>query len=380
MGRVNLFSTRAIYPVTKGDQTIIAQRLRVLSRDYALRVFLIGNHNTREQTELARAAGLDVEFVCVPTSRMLIFWRIFSKSLLGLLPLQVAIFSSRKLQKVVKSLPTNEISIVYTIRAATEFFRPNRNTIIEAIDSMEVNMDQLIDIESDFIKGALLRLEHFLLVRNEKRIIDRFSISTFVAQRDLKRSGNQRSVLLPNGMESADFPVKEARDPNSIRFVFSGNFAYAPNIDAARFLVELFRKVPEGMSLTFVGVGGDWLNAYTTDRIRYVGPVADMIKKLSEYDIYLCPVFKSSGIQNKVLEGSAAGLPVFMSKRVARAFNVPTEYGVGIDEDFNSWFTLIAEIQADTKIALRSGSLLQNFLKDNYSWENIKNLLDASYK
>lgn len=376
MERINLFSTREVFPIEKGDQTIIAQRIRVLSKKYNVRVFLIGNHDPEKQAAFGKHAGLNLEFVRVPTSPFLILWRLVTRCLFGQMPFQVAMFSSFKLKRILKILPKTEIKLVYTIRAAAEFYEPDSRSVIEAIDSMELNITQLIAIESQIWKKILLSLEAKLLKKNEKEIIARFSSSTFVADRDKDLSGNGNSFVLPNGMHQSCIPVRKFYNQKKIRYVFSGNFSYLPNIEAAKFLLNIFSNTSIDHTLTFIGVNGEWLYNHEQHNISYFGPTQNMINELSKYDVYLCPVFKSSGIQNKVLEASAAGLPVFMSTRVADAFKIPNGLIEALPENLDAWIELLYTISKSPNKLTTQGAALQGYLLDNFNWNNIYRVLE----
>jgi hypothetical protein len=49
---------------------------------------------------------------------------------------------------------------------------------------------------------------------------------------------------------------------------------------------------------------------YRDTRVQFVGFVEDMKTALQEYDIFVCAIVAGSGVKNKILQASMAGLPI----------------------------------------------------------------------
>jgi glycosyltransferase involved in cell wall biosynthesis len=374
--QVNIFSTRSIFPVEKGDQVIIFNRLRVLSADYNINVYLIGNHDASNQQILSRRQGLSINFIRVPVSYGAIIFRFFTQTLLRRLPLQCALFSSKRLRKIISQLNEEEINLVYTIRASTEFNRPNKNTILEAIDSMELNTKQIVDGNTKVFSSLILRFENWVLKKCEKSIVNRFHHSTFVSKKDLRMSGSAKSIWMPNGMSPVIHAVNQPSHNGILDCVFSGNLSYLPNRVAAEFLIEVFSASSVNHRITFLGVNGEWIKDYESDKVKYAGEVDDMVESLSRFDIFLCPVFVSSGMQNKVLEASAAGLPVFMSERVSEPFEFPKDLVRAVPRQHDAWRSLICELSDNREAITSYAYSLQTFLGKKFSWDNVNKLIN----
>ena len=120
--------------------------------------------------------------------------------------------------------------------------------------------------------------------------------------------------VIPIGTDVDHFrPQSHRRD--RLTLLFTGNFAYAPNQDAARLLAERIlpqvrRTLPEAR-LQLVGVNPPaWLRDLAGEHIEVTGRVPDMRFYLARATVFVCPLRIGAGLKNKLLEAMAMGIPV----------------------------------------------------------------------
>ncbi|GIL08821.1 MAG: glycosyl transferase family 1 [Chloroflexota bacterium] len=123
-----------------------------------------------------------------------------------------------------------------------------------------------------------------------------------------------RVEVIPNGVDLDYFqPQPVAREPDTL--LFTGNFAYAPNIDAALYLAQTLLP---GVQARFPGarlwlVGADpppAVQALASASVTVTGRVPDLRPYLARAAVYVCPLRIGAGIKNKVLEALAMGCPL----------------------------------------------------------------------
>ena len=97
--------------------------------------------------------------------------------------------------------------------------------------------------------------------------------------------------------------------------LFVGNFAHRPNVDAVRFLARevlplVRRSIPE-MELLVVGVNAppDFAD-YASAGVRVLGYVSDLESVMSTCRVFVAPIRFGSGVNGKIGESLAHGLPV----------------------------------------------------------------------
>jgi len=137
-------------------------------------------------------------------------------------------------------------------------------------------------------------------------------------ERDLLLSiaPGSRVSALANGVDAASFqPPGPPGDAPEI--VFTGVFDYGPNETAALWLMsDVWPTVVAarpGARLTLVGANPSSAvrrKATSSSAVTVTGAVPDVRPYLWTAAVAVAPIFMSHGVQNKVLEAVAAGLPV----------------------------------------------------------------------
>ena len=174
------------------------------------------------------------------------------------------------------------------------------------------------ELETRSGSAPVLSLRHMLARHFESWMFAPFDRRVVVAERDRRELRSINPALdwevIPNGVDADWFqPGPEARE--SATLLFTGNFEYEPNVDAALWLAaELLpglRKRGLEAQLWLVGHAPPRaLRALAGDRVLVTGRVPDLRPWLQRATLYVCPLRKGAGIKNKVLEALAAGCPL----------------------------------------------------------------------
>lgn len=202
------------------------------------------------------------------------------------------------------------------------------------LDTLPFVLD-MVDVDS-FKWDALARAGHGprrWVYQREARVLRAFEIAaTRDAAATLVVSGREAEALqtldpafapevMPNGVDVGGF-----RNPGegSARHevVFTGVFSYQPNEDGALWLMEhvwpgVRAKVPQA-HLTLVGMGpSPTLKRRAAEaNVEVTGTVPDVRPFLWRAAVAVAPLATARGVQNKVLEAVAAGLPAVVTPAV----------------------------------------------------------------
>ncbi|MFQ3566939.1 MAG: glycosyltransferase [Aggregatilineales bacterium] len=134
----------------------------------------------------------------------------------------------------------------------------------------------------------------------------------------LKANSALEVRVIPNGVDLAYFQpaYPEKREPATL--LFTGNFEYPPNIDAALHLATTIlpavqARIPSARLWLVGSKPPPALQALASDAITVTGHVPDLRPYLARAALFACPLRFGAGIKNKVLEAMAMQCPVVAS-------------------------------------------------------------------
>ena len=175
--------------------------------------------------------------------------------------------------------------------------------------------------------AAVYRREARVLGRFEREVTERARLTLVVNDREHATLGalapGARIETLENGVD-VDYFARTGPAAETPTVVFTGVFNYGPNQDAALWLIrEIWPRVLAGepaAQLAIVGAGAGQSLVDEAARAKGVvvtGAVPDVRPYLHKAAVSVAPLRAARGLQNKVLEALAAGLPVVTTSTVA---------------------------------------------------------------
>lgn len=403
MRRLNVLyiAHRIPYPPNKGDKIRSFNEIKGLSRRHNLYLaFLVDSRDDLKYTgELEKyCAGMDYE-VITPLAQ-----KIRSLPyLLTSLPLSVPYFYSKRLQAAIdRRIESSSIDAVVSFSSPMAEYVYRSRALKEAKRRARLVMD-FVDVDSDkwrmyaeksaFPASAIWRREWKSLMGYEKGIGERFDTSLFVSEKeaDLFRSfcPGARIEAMTNGVDSDRYePVRRARrhraaGGSGANVLFMGAMDYFPNEDAVMYFHgSVWPSVKAAVpGVTFSVVGSNPSKrlqalAGADPSVEVTGYVPDTRPYLERADVFVAPLRIARGVQNKVLEAMASGVPV-----VARPESVQGLSGFegclevrGDDEGFAS---SVIELIRTPGRRRELASAAEGFIRANHSWEKNLSRLDA---
>jgi len=227
-----------------------------------------------------------------------------------------------------------------------------------------------------FVKLRMLMAEHL-----EKQILNAgYSKIIYVSKEDYKvglklcRHENKDNLaFLPNGVDAEYFsPGTNRASKNRVILLFAGVMCYQPNIDAAMYLIQkIMPNIKENIELRIAGrdPAFEITDAAQKDtRIVVTGTVKDMAQEYKQADIFIAPMISGAGIQNKILQALACGLPVITTSICADAFE---EFPVGslTANSLDEMIEAINNLLQDETMRRELGLLGRKYIENEWSWQ-----------
>ncbi len=198
---------------------------------------------------------------------------------------------------------------VYEFRALTRDY-PN---LIAPYESYSLLLERT-RAQTRRLAGRVLTGLQLAMARNfESWMFAPYQRTVVVSERDAQTlrtlSRGLPVAVIPNGVDLDRF-IPTDHEPETPTLIFTGNFDYAPNLDAALLLIrEIFPAVRQAIPEAEVLIVGNnpppELRRLEGGGVRVTGRVPDVRPYLDDAHVYVSPLRIGAGIKNKILEAMA---------------------------------------------------------------------------
>ncbi|WP_069267671.1 glycosyltransferase [Paraburkholderia nodosa] len=313
-----VLTPRLPYPVIGGDKLRIYHLCKALSCQYSLTLLSLCETSEEMDCELPDDGVFDrVERVFLSKAHS------YMNTLLALptrTPLQVAYYRSRAFAAAVERLlPSHDGVLVHLVRCAEYVRKSDKPRVLEMTDAISLNYSRVKQLKNARgLKSRVLSLEAQRLGDYERTIVNDFDLSVLVSQTDkdyLFPGSNAENVMVcSNGVDLSGLPYS-VRSTASRILIFIGDMRTVQNEDMCHFFAqEVLPLLRKRADYRFRIVGSispalaERFRAY--DGVEVTGRVASVADAARDGAIGVCPMRIGAGVQNKILEYMALGLPV----------------------------------------------------------------------
>ncbi len=320
--RILVLTPRFPYPVIGGDRLRIYHVCKALSEVADLTLLSLCESTSEMQMAVPDDGVYQrVERVFLPP------WRSRLNALLALpgrTPLQVAYYRSAAFaQRIDELLPSHDLVVAHLIRTGDYVRQAALPRVLEMTDAISLNYQRVQSLRSSHrdIRAFIYAVEAKRLLAYERQIVREFNASVLVSDIDrvhlLEGREDARVLVCSNGVDLAHLSFKE-RVPADPVVVFIGNMTTVQNMDACMFFAsEVLPLMRAQYPFCFRVIGRiDAQGQEALERFEGVEVRAN-VSSVSEATegayAGVAPMRLGAGIQNKVLEYMALGLPAVVS-------------------------------------------------------------------
>jgi len=379
--RILVLTPRFPYPVIGGDRLRIYRICRELSERY--RLTLLSLCSSREEM-LAPADDetfTEVHRVYLPRSRSC------AQTLAALptpRPMQLAYFYSPRFQRAVERLyKQHDLVLAHLIRTGQYVEHlEGPPKVLEMTDAISMNYARFRENgRRTSPRHRLYAIEAERLKSYEQRTLAAFDLVSLVSDVDRRflvggnAAGYRHVRVYGNGVDGGQYPLLGAgTEPVA---VFIGNMHTAQNIDACRYFCEevlprLAKRIPE-IRFRIVGVGPKKVlrQFAARPRVETTGRVASVAEASRGAFCGVCPMRLGAGVQNKVLEYLALGLPAVVTPLGLEGIGAEPERELLVGETASVFAEQIVRLYAGGWLRRRLERDGRAFVSREHDWSRL---------
>ncbi len=291
-------------------------------------------------------------------------------------------------ETVARAVASFKPDVVHLQSGAAAAIAPINGVPAVAVPLDAEDLNGLARIEA--ARGALSRW----LARREATRFGRFEAEAYarcdgvvvVTERDAEALRNLNAALrptvIPNGIDTNQFSPGRG-EPSASTILFHGAMDYAPNVDAAQFLVReilpiVKQRHPEARIVLAGRRPSSAVRALGGSDVHITGELKSVVPKIREATVYVCPMRVGSGIKNKLLEAMACGRAIVATPLATSG--IPIEPGLHalVEDQTQSIASAISDVLDDPQLRCKLGQAARTLAEDR-SWAKCAEEFESVY-
>jgi len=407
--KILFLAHRIPYPPNKGDKIRSFNEIKYLSQKHEIHLACLADdpRDLEYEEDLRKYCAITKVMLIDPKlARVKSIFCLFSKK-----PLSVTYFYSKRLQETInhwQSMNNYDAILCYSSPMAEYVFRSvtDRPSTIKPLPRLIMDF---VDVDSEKWKqyaqhahwplSWVYQLESKRLAEFERRVAETFDHSILVTHEEEKifKTKNphiKNITVITNGVDlgyfSPQFPqqiafgelerVTEGQRPGTNNekpvLLFTGAMDYYANVDGVIwFSKEIFplikRKIPE---VQFYIVGSkptkEILSLSNNNGIKVTGYVPDTREYFRKATLAVAPLRIARGIQNKILEPMAMGIPVVGTSGAMRGIQATPADGIRVADDPEDFAQEVLCLMRDPMLRHKCSVHARRYVENHHRWEN----------
>ncbi|KZN51378.1 glycosyltransferase family 4 protein [Pseudoalteromonas luteoviolacea] len=376
MKKIVVLTSRFPYPVIGGDRLRIYQICKELAKTYELHLVSLCESKHELDMEVADNVFHSIDRVYQPK------WRSYINCLGALvtrIPLQVAYYSNGQFAALVnRKVKECDYALSHLVRTARYLDNTEIPKVLEMTDAISMNYERVsANDKGASIKTLIYTLEQSRLNKFELEQIESFDYTALVSQYDkeylLKESDKNynKVVVSSNGVDTN--ALKYNYHGDSKQLIFIGNLFSVQNLDAALwFAKKVMPLLREHDEYTFKVIGRikerDKQKFSGCEGVELTGSVDSVADAASHSLAGICSVRLAAGVQNKILEYMALGVPCVSSSIGLEGLEAKPNTDILIADEPEEYVDAIIKLTSSKEVSEKIAIHGRNYVEIHHSW------------
>jgi sugar transferase (PEP-CTERM/EpsH1 system associated) len=385
--KILMLAHRLPYPPQTGDKVRAYHIARHLAQKHELTLaFLVDEPRPEQALSALQKEIPDLAYSRIARTRKRLF-ALFSLACGGSATL--AYFHSPDFgAQIDDRLSMDRFDLIYVSSSSMAQYVRNPHRLPIIMDFVDVDSDKWLQYSTRLArpKAWVYRLEGMRLQQHElaaARQANRCIVATRQEEALLHSFAPWApTTVIENGVDLDYFtPSSEPAQDSTI--VFTGAMDYFPNIDAVLYFSEaIFPKIRARLpGARFLIVGKNPAPvvrrlASRRDGVEVTGQVPDVRPFFQGSSVGVAPLRVARGIQNKVLEAMAMGLPVVATSKAHEGLDARPGRHLFIEDDPGRFADLVVKLLDSPQLRAAVGGAARSFVEDHHSWTGSMAKLD----
>lgn len=386
--KILIFSSMLPYPVDRGDKNRLYHILKLLMEFSDIRLISIEREWEPKTACPAVFDNLEIERVLLHKNN------VYLESVMDLLKGQPMLAYRYNLPVVSNTILTQiksfQPDIFWGFQISAYPFLDlvkDRRVILDLVDCpsrvvFDSRKSSTISINAKLFAYAQMRIIHYekqALIKSDKVLVNSAFDKKYLE--DLHSVEDKVVVInncVPEDLLKHRWKFDVQRPP---RLLFVGNFNYSPNKDGIRNFIRniwpLIKEKKNDAEFIICGVGFEKLAKELgfLPGIRWMGFVTDLISIYLSSSLLIVPLSIVGGIQYKLIEGLALGLPTVTTPGSAELCGMLDNHDLLVGQTNEELAEKALSILQDPGLAMRLSNNAREAIARKFTWEKQRDLL-----
>ena len=379
---------RIPWPLEKGDKLRAYNQIKQLAKNNEVVLCALNTDKKADKKEAFKALQpycLSVTFIDIKKTSILVN---IAKAFFKGLPLQCGYFYNKKAHKKIRNIIKKhkpDMLFGQLLRVAEYIRHEETPKTLDYQDVFSMGMKRRSEIAAFYMK-PFFNMEYRRLRRYEHDIFNDFDVKTIISAQDRNFIEHERKdeiLIVPNGVDHEYYTPQDCEKKYDI--VFTGNMAYAPNVNAVEYLANhilplVWKKLPD-VKMYIAGATPDpRVKRVACDRIIISGWIDDMRDAYAQSRIFIAPMRIGTGLQNKLLEAMSMRLPCITTTLANNPLGAEIDKEILVGNNEHELAQHIITLLTDKEKANTLAQSGYDFVRRVYDWSEATKIMETEMK